>query len=332
MDGPEVSVVLPTYNSAGLVGQAVESILRQTYRPLEIVVIDDGSTDNTRQVVAAFGGRVRYVHQDNAGVAAARNHGVREARGEYIALQDADDASEPTRIALQMKLLAEDEQLGMVATGSCIVEGESPDRRERDDGGLLAKLRRLGPALGRETAAGLVFTEEAYKVLLEACFFAPATLVMKKDLVLRAGAFDPALKRASDYDFVLRAALLCRIGYVPQPLYVIRRGLPDGLHSDRCEASECIITALEKVERDWRPEDRNVREMINEKIAGKHTMIAGFLARRGDIRGARDHVAASLRRVLRPVPLAFFLASSLGPPGRPVVKMLTRRILRNEPQ
>src|ERR1700685_1198678 len=80
-----VSVVIPTYNRAYILGHSIESVLKQTYRPVEVVVIDDGSTDDTRRLVEHFGPPVRYFHQPNAGVSSARNHGLREARGEFVA-------------------------------------------------------------------------------------------------------------------------------------------------------------------------------------------------------------------------------------------------------
>lgn len=87
----QISVVIPTYNRAHLIGPAVESVLRQMKQPAEIIVVDDGSTDDTREQVASFGDLVRYIYQANSGASAARNHGVREARSEWIAFLDSDD-------------------------------------------------------------------------------------------------------------------------------------------------------------------------------------------------------------------------------------------------
>ena len=87
----QISAVIPTYNRAHLIGPAVESVLRQTKQPAEIIVVDDGSTDDTREQVASFGDLVRYIYQANSGASAARNRGVREARSEWIAFLDSDD-------------------------------------------------------------------------------------------------------------------------------------------------------------------------------------------------------------------------------------------------
>lgn len=97
---PTVSVVIPTYNRAHLVGRAIQSVLNQTYQDFEIIVVDDGSTDNTEEVVKSFNDpRIRYIrHDQNRGGSAARNTGIKMARGEYIAFQDSDDEWLPEKL------------------------------------------------------------------------------------------------------------------------------------------------------------------------------------------------------------------------------------------
>src|SRR4051812_1301977 len=97
-----VSVIIPTYNSAALLAQAIASVLAQSVLPAEIIVVDDGSTDATEQLVQCHGSRVKYVRQRNQGVSAARNRGVASASGEFIAFLDADDVWHPRKLELQM--------------------------------------------------------------------------------------------------------------------------------------------------------------------------------------------------------------------------------------
>ncbi len=106
---PAVSVIIPTYNSAHFVVEAVESVLAQTWQDLEIVVIDDGSTDETAAVMTRFGPPVRYIQQRNGGVAVARNKGIRESSGKYIAFLDADDTWLPEKLEKQIELLEKDQ-------------------------------------------------------------------------------------------------------------------------------------------------------------------------------------------------------------------------------
>ena len=108
MTGPPVSVVVPCYNAAKFLPDAIASVRAQDYAPIEIIVVDDGSTDDTPQVAAALGAGIRYLRQDNAGPASARNHGLHEARGEFIGFADADDQWPEGKLELQVgRLLAE---------------------------------------------------------------------------------------------------------------------------------------------------------------------------------------------------------------------------------
>jgi len=109
-----VSVVIPTYNYGQFIKAAISSVLDQTRSPSEVIVVDDGSTDETTAVVAAFGKAVRYMRQDNAGVSAARNLGVRESTSQMIAFLDADDTLEPSTLEKQVARLDSDEEIGLV--------------------------------------------------------------------------------------------------------------------------------------------------------------------------------------------------------------------------
>src|SRR3954447_14398775 len=102
---PTVSVVIPAYNSAWCIDHAIDSVLAQTYHDYEIIVVDDGSTDETRDVVQRYGIAVRLVCKPNGGMSSARNRGISEARGRYIAFLDSDDRWLPTKLALQVALL-----------------------------------------------------------------------------------------------------------------------------------------------------------------------------------------------------------------------------------
>ena len=113
---PRVSVVIPTYNRSDYILEAVESILTQTYRDFEIIIVDDGSTDDTRDVLAGQieAGTIRYIYQENRSKSAARNHGIRLAKGEYIAFLDSDDLFTPTKLAKQVAFLDEHPDIGFV--------------------------------------------------------------------------------------------------------------------------------------------------------------------------------------------------------------------------
>jgi glycosyltransferase involved in cell wall biosynthesis len=112
---PLVSVVIPTHNYSGFVTEAVESVLSQTYTNIDLIVVDDGSTDDTRERLALFGDRVRYIYQENSGPSAARNTGIRAAKGEYIAFLDADDLFHPRKLEIQVRYLLDHPDIALVA-------------------------------------------------------------------------------------------------------------------------------------------------------------------------------------------------------------------------
>jgi glycosyltransferase involved in cell wall biosynthesis len=115
--GPLVSVVIPAFNAAKYIRETLDSVLAQTYRPIEIVVVDDGSTDGTREQILAYGDRVRYVWQPNSGgCSSPRNYGVRMASGEFIAFLDADDLIAPERIAAAVAVMKRRPDVGLAFT------------------------------------------------------------------------------------------------------------------------------------------------------------------------------------------------------------------------
>ncbi|MGL4378530.1 MAG: glycosyltransferase family 2 protein, partial [Microcoleaceae cyanobacterium] len=114
---PLVSVVIPSYNCAKYVGEAIESVFAQTYSNYEIIVIDDGSQDNTREVLEKYHDRVNYVYQKNQGVSVARNHGIELAQGEFVAFLDADDYFFPDKLEAQMAIFQAKSHAGIVHSG-----------------------------------------------------------------------------------------------------------------------------------------------------------------------------------------------------------------------
>jgi glycosyltransferase involved in cell wall biosynthesis len=115
MSGPLVSVVIPAHNAERFIDEAIDSVLEQAHQRLEVVVVDDGSTDGTAARVRAYGDQVRYVHQTNAGVGAARNRGLALAAGDYIAFLDADDVWHPEKLEVELEIAARNPESGLIA-------------------------------------------------------------------------------------------------------------------------------------------------------------------------------------------------------------------------
>ena len=211
----EVSAIIPTYNRRELVQRAIDSVLAQTRRIDEIIVIDDGSTDGTGDALRArYGERIRYHWQANAGVSAARNAGMAIARGRYFALLDSDDAWRAEKTARQVAWLDAHPDFGMVL---CDVVRVDADRKPYDvfhrrevlpeDGWVLQRLL-LNPSL------------------------VPASTMMRREVFATCGGFDPSLRTAEDLDFHLRVARRWQIGVIEAELVEAMRGHQDGLSGE----------------------------------------------------------------------------------------------------
>lgn len=191
-----IACVIPTYNQAHLIGRAIDSVLAQTVPVDEIIVIDDGSSDSTREVVAGYGPRIRYIYQKNAGGAAARNTGVREARSEWIAFLDADDEWLPTKTEKQARCL---EQAGNAA----LCYGR-------------AWYHRLD---GRD---GLSFhqpPEQLWPAIRLSNHIFPSMIMVRRDVYLEVGGFNESLRNScEDWDLFVRLAYRYRVVSVPEPL------------------------------------------------------------------------------------------------------------------
>lgn len=203
---PLVSVIIPTYNAAPYIGQAVRSTLAQTYRDIEIIVVDDGSTDETLDVLAAFGDRIRYVYQKNQERSVARNTGIAHAQGEYIAFLDADDYWHPQKVARQLALLEERRECGAAYAH---IQFVTPD------GAPLPPHRQLTFPPTGET--------DLLPRLLYGHFLGCSSVIARRTLIETVGGFDPALCYIEDWDFNLRLAVHTRFACVPERLTYYRQ-------------------------------------------------------------------------------------------------------------
>jgi glycosyltransferase involved in cell wall biosynthesis len=220
-----VSVVIPTYNAVRLVGQAVESALAQSLPPAEVIVVDDGSADDTRARVEAFAGPVRYVRQANSGVSAARNRGVRLAGQEFIGFLDADDVWHPRKLEVQMAVFARESDLALVGTRMFdwptarfpAVDAEPPYR------------------VTRITWADLVVKNR----------LATSSVVARRDALLRAGPFDPAIQGPEDRDLWLRVAEAGPVANVELPLMGYR-DVPGSVSKQVARCRDGMLRILQK--------------------------------------------------------------------------------------
>jgi GT2 family glycosyltransferase len=201
---PRVSVIIPTYNRASLVGAAIASVLDQGYPNLELLVIDDGSTDDTAEVVRTFGTQVCYVHQANAGAASARNRGIELASGELVAFLDSDDLFLPGKLQEQVQCFQQQPSLVLVYCWFSILDEHSRHR--------LGRRCRLSGLVARDLLA------QSMKGPL-----ATPTIMVRRSALLEAGRFDESMALSEDTDLWCRLARLGPIGLVPEVLVQVRR-------------------------------------------------------------------------------------------------------------
>lgn len=221
---PRVSVVIPLYNCERHIGEALESVLQQTYRDYEIIVIDDGSTDGSARVVHEFGDRVRYVYQANAGVSAATNRGVALSTGELIAFLDNDDVWLPTKLERQVGYLDEHPTCGFV---NCDLQyvSESGERLNKFLRGMNA----------REPFVRLF--QKGYVIMCSA-------VMIRRAVFRRAGGFDETFVAAGlqDMEWMARVAQCTELGYMPDTLVLYREHGPR-IQRDRAQRNEDVYLA-----------------------------------------------------------------------------------------
>ena len=199
---PRVSVIIPTYNRAGYLREALDSVVSQSLVPEEIIVVDDGSTDDTPDVVEVYRPRVSYVrHHQNRGIAPARNSGLNAANGDVIAWLDSDDLWEPDFLMTVVSLLSEDETLDGAYTGITMINKE-------------------GTSLGVSTRTESL--NDLYDALVRDCFLATPAVVARQICYEQVGGFDPQFRISEDYDMWLRLSKRFRLVGIPLPLVRIR--------------------------------------------------------------------------------------------------------------
>jgi glycosyltransferase involved in cell wall biosynthesis len=263
---PLVSVIIPTYNRAGLVLEAVASVAAQTFRDFEILVVDDGSTDATPEVLASLEGVRVLRHACRRGVAAARNLGAVEALGEWLAFLDSDDLWLPEKLAWQMAYLADQPGLLLCQTDETWVRG-----------GV-----RVNKPVSHRKVAGNIFL-----LSLQRCMVSPSAVVLHRRLLSDHGGFDEKLPAAEDYDLWLRLTWRHEVGLVEAPLVTKRGGHADQL-SVQWGIDRFRIRALIKLLREAdlpAPYARAAQKMLALKCAiyaqgcekrGKHTEAAFY--------------------------------------------------------
>ena len=220
---PLVSVIIPTYNRAAYLQKALQSVKEQTYQPLEIIVIDDGSTDDTRIMLEGCEVQLRYIYQENKGISGARNTGIRNANGEYVAFLDSDDYWVPEKTAQQVALFKQHPEYGLVASRCASIRLDG-SYRERN----------------RPGRSGWILED-----LFKANFIRTSAAMVKKECFENIGLFDEELKECEEYDLWLRIAAQYPMGFIDKSLAVYVDN-PEGMSTDSLTGRLYRLKVLEK--------------------------------------------------------------------------------------
>jgi GT2 family glycosyltransferase len=256
-----LSVIIPTYNRADCIGRTLESVLAQSLAADEVIVVDDGSTDDTATIVASYGARVRYVRQANGGVAAARNHGARLAGGRWLAFVDSDDLWHGQKLELQLGVLERVPEARWSITGCNVIgldDEELPGRAgfeavfpvfgqegEGAEAFFARYFERREVEVGGERAT--VFTGDAYDALFLGNFGLPSSVVIDRELFAEVGGFNPEFRLAEETEFFHRVAARAPVAIVTSALVGYRVGRAGGLISP-ANSERLIQNALRSVD------------------------------------------------------------------------------------
>ena len=280
MAAPGVSLVIATYNHGRYLAATLDGVLAQT-RQAEVIVVDDGSTDDTPAVLERFAGRVRVHRGPNRGVSPARNTGMEMARGAYIGFLDADDTITPTKLARQAAVLDADPGVGWTYCDVRIEDEVTAERRLVSE-----RFRYAGRRLD-----GWLFPE-----LVRGNFIPVMAPLIRREALVAAGAFDAAVTPMEDWDLWLRLSLVAPARYVAEPLaaYLVR---PGGLSRDRARMERCRFLVIDKLARTRPDALRELGVPGRRIVADMHNWFAHEASTRGDWREARRRFAASVRTV-----------------------------------
>ncbi len=249
-----VSVIIPTYNRKEVLQRALRSVFQQTHSPKEIIVVDDGSTDGTAQMVQSKFPGVIYIYQKNRGVSNARNKGIVTATGDWIAFLDSDDEWLPTKLEKQIEALYKHPHYRICHTNEIWIR----------------RGRRVNPRKKHQKYGGYIFPK-----CLPLCIISPSSVLIHRKIFEEYGLFDESLPAGEDYDLWLRICAKEKILYLDEPLIVKYGGHPDQLSQKYWGLDRFRIYSLEKLYHSNQLTDQQKQQLLNELIRKLTIFIQG---------------------------------------------------------
>jgi len=258
---PQISVVIPVYNREQTIGRAIDSVLAQERLPEEIIVVDDGSTDNTPEILDSYLTKIQVVRQDNKGVSASRNRGIELAKGKWIAFLDSDDEWLPDKLQKQMTYIKQHPNIRILQT---------EERWIRNN-------MRVNPGKKYFKKSGNIFRN-----CLKTCIVGPSTVICESALLAEMGGFDENLPVCEDYDLWLRIAAKHPIPLIKQILIIKYGGHPDQLSLATPAMDRYRVQSLEKILEEEELSGAQRFELLDELILKLSYLYEGAVRRRKD--------------------------------------------------
>jgi glycosyltransferase involved in cell wall biosynthesis len=318
---PAISVAIPTYNNARYLTGALDSVLSQSFTDYEVIVVDDGSSDDTDSVLGPYRSRIRYHRQDNQGIGAARNVVLRMAAGEMIAFLDSDDRWDPDHLLVTHQVLTQHPELGAVFGDFRIIDGDGRTTHESGIRFQFSVFDRLSIEIADvfERAEEIKARNRRYRVragdifdtLFLGNFILPSSMVVRRALARQIGDFRP-MRTQEDYEWLLRLAKHHELAFVEEPLVSYRRH-PSQLTS--YARLESILLAANEIIGGYEAEFRSQRrsKVFDRRKAGLALALGTTYLRQGRKQEARRAIAESFRRSPGHLPAYFHHALSFLP-------------------
>ena len=266
----EVSVIIPTYNRGWIIKEAIDSVLSQTYDSYELIVVDDGSEDNTSEILDNYGNNIRVIRQSNRGVSAARNRGIVSSKGRFIALLDSDDLWFPEKLSRQISFFQKNPDSLICQTQEIWIRNG----------------KRINPRKHHQKLSGMIFEPS-----LNLCLVSPSAVMFKRDLINMVGLFDECLPACEDYDLWLRVGIKYPVHLIDEALIIKRGG-----HSDQLSANSMLdkyrIESIKKILNQDNLTDKQRQAAIG-KLKEKCLIYATGCKKRGRNKEADEYIRLS---------------------------------------
>jgi len=269
-----VSIIIPSYNCERYVSEAIESALAQTYKNIEIIVVDDGSTDNTESAVKPYVNRVQYIKKSNGGPASARNIGIKHAKGEFLAFLDADDCWRPEKIEKQMSAMKRYPKVGMVACHQYVTNSE---------------MQIIGEVKYPNYSKRSIFIKQ---MIVRNGAGGGSGCLIRGSSIKKVGLFDENLRGTEDWDMWLRIVMEYDIYFVDE--FLVKARLLNNSVSSPANTAKMLHNELKLLDKIFGNRDYHFTAWQSRKSYGyRHFVAAKGFKVSGDLKAARQHILKS---------------------------------------